>query len=131
MSNSATSPAYRPPPDHACDVLETPYDLGHDPDTGERHVLMTRLSLYKGKVVDFSLEQTVRVDEVILKVRRVDSSHGVIHVHKFTQEDQDGQRYDLLEVPEHGHDVVDSSCYEQLNKLLDEWNENLRSWRRC
>lgn len=122
---------YTPPPDSACDVFVTPYDLADDPAADERHVLVARTSIYRGRVVSFSLEQTIHAGKDVYKVRRVDSAHGVVHAHRFTRRDQAGTREDLCEIPPKGHDVVNRLFYEELDKMLDEWDENLRRWREC
>ncbi|MBN9745767.1 hypothetical protein DMP23_32595 [Amycolatopsis sp. A1MSW2902] len=80
-------------------------------------------------MVWFCLEQTISIDGAKYKVVRVDTEHGTVHVHKFTKSDQTGTRKTLQTIPREGHDVVDTHFSEWLDRLLNEWEANVRRFR--
>lgn len=123
--------SYEPPPKHACNVVELHLDLIEDPDQGQRHLLYVQAHHYRDKVVWFCLEQTVRAGTKVDKVVRVDTAHGTVHIHRFTQSNQEGTKETLHVIPNQGHDVVDAQYNEWLDRLLDDWEDSLRRWRGC
>jgi hypothetical protein len=122
---------YVPPPEEECVLDEHPIDLYADGETGERHVLYRRALWYRGKVVDFCLEQRVRVNQESFPVCRIDTRHGTVHRHDFTQGEDGNARRTLVVIPKEGHDVVNREHDSCLDWMLDNWDANLRRWTTC
>lgn len=119
--------AYRPPPDHACDVETFPISIT------ETDQLMVRLHLYRHRTVDFAIMQLVRQDDTWVEVSRIDCCHGTIHRHQFDRTGVD--LYDhkvIMDIPASRDDawaVVGAGYDDALDVMMTEYDENLRRWR--
>lgn len=128
MSEPPTSnDTYTPPPEAACDVQEFPAELT---DTDRLHI---RMVSYRGKIVDFAIMQlTTDPAGVEYHVARIDCCHGTVHRHQFDRKGNDVyDRRVIVAIPAtNGWDVVDAAYADAFDAMFNEWEENLRRWRR-
>lgn len=105
---------------------EPPYVFQHDPN--ERVVVS--LTTHVTRIVAFAVTQQTRASEEQAwhDVVRIDSAHGTVHLHRFNQRGIEFGRKVLQPI----NDVGDVEVgYRQAEDLVfDEWQENLRRWRR-
>ena len=115
--------AYRPPPRSACDEVVYPVAVE------EGHELVIRQQIYRGKIVDFSIQQRTLDDGQWHDVARIDCCHSTVHRHQ-TYRTATG-RNDIVvirEIPSEGWDVVNEAFATAMDVMEDEWEENLRRW---
>lgn len=115
---------YEPPPPDECEEFT------------ERILLMRgcRLSIRRvfrigqNTVVEFGVNQVVRIDGDWVDVARIDTAHGTVHRHDFTKDG--GNHITTLEVipSRGGEDVVDRWCVTAEKMMQNEWQENLGRW---
>lgn len=121
---------YIPPPDGECDALPPffIYPTGSDNDP---HRLVVRMKLYRGLIVDFSINQTTLIEQRWRDVARIDCCGGVIHRHQYDIHGNDLIGHKLIEkIPsEGGWEVVNKGYLTAYDVMHDEWENNLRRWR--
>jgi hypothetical protein len=117
---------YKPPPFEWEDTY--PIYLTGDHDGSDS--IVVRMGMYRGKVVDFSINQTTLVDGSPLDVARIDCCHGTIHRHQFHRDGTNVRdRAVLCEIPpDSGWEVVDKHYQLCLDLMNDGWQDNLRRW---
>lgn len=120
---------YVPPPDEACDLPQVFFTYPTGQDDGNR--IAIRVKIYRGLIVDFSLNQHTLVDRRWRNVARIDCAGGTIHRHQFDQDGNDLIGHELIKEipPEDGWDVVHKGYLSALDVMHDEYEDNLRRWR--
>ena len=120
---------YRPPPRDVCEC-DTIY-IYPAGDINGPHQIAVRYAIYRGLVVDFSINQTYTDRGADHDVARIDTSDGTVHRHQFFADGSDETRTDLHVIPaERGWAVVDRAYNEALDEMCMEWEEKLRRWSR-
>lgn len=116
---------YMPPPDDECEEFTERILLMR----GNRLSIRRRFRTGQNTVVEFGVNQVVRVDGGWVDVARIDSAHGEIHRHQFTA--SGGNRITTLErIPQRdGEELVDRWCAIAADMMENEWQENLGRWR--
>lgn len=126
LSVPVAPPVYKPPPAHACRVVE--YSMYLSPSSA----LSVRFARYKGRIVDFSINHWIIVEGIRFDVSRIDTQGGTIHRHQFvrsTGEDIYGHRL-IANIPaENSHQVVHDGFTQAKKAMTREWRENERRWR--
>lgn len=109
---------------------EGPIDLGVDLERAETHVLYLKIHFYKGKIVWFSMEQSL-IDRSGTRhqVGRIDCCDGEIHRHVFDRSGQQVDRKNLVTIPVQGHNVVHSEYERYYGDMIDNWEQRVRTWR--
>ncbi|MEV0006068.1 hypothetical protein AB0H28_27815 [Micromonospora sp. NPDC050980] len=82
-----------------------------DADLAEGHRIIMRPRWYKGRIVDFALQQlTQREDGEWAEVARIDCCHSTIHRHQFTFDGKDLYDHRVIQqIPKEGWDVVNAA----------------------
>lgn len=130
IPSQAEAPAYELPDPDECVEVRDIYVL----DAG--HEVKVRYDLWRGRlIVEFAIVQQVRHNGRWVEVARIDScQHGTVHKHQLRKSrpnDRVGQRIDLETIPaQNGWTMVDGWYDKALQKMQDEWKDNLRRWRR-
>lgn len=116
---------YKPPPIEACyEGTHTIYPAGENGP----NLLAVRYVVYKGMVVDFSINQAATdADGIRRDVARVDTKHGTVHRHQFRRGGPE-ERVIIIEIPVRGWEIVDKAYDEHLDLMHDSWEMNLRRW---
>lgn len=117
--------SYQPPPVTVCEELECPVPL----DDAGRHRVVWRQVIYRGKVVDFSIEQQYRPSQEAAweRVYRADTSHGEVHDHVFLRDGSEKRRLHAV-IPIKGWDFVDEWFESLLGSSLSHAEDRLRRW---
>jgi hypothetical protein len=80
------------------------------------------------RLLEFALTAQVEHGGGWANVARIDTAHGSVHMHIFNQR---GDKIALEELrPVYGPEDVSRGYDEAEHKLIAEWEENLRRWRR-
>jgi hypothetical protein len=117
---------YNPPEE----ALEMP--MWEEPLRGLENLLMFRLWLYRGLVVDFVLCQRTLHAGTWVDLARIDCCHGEVHCHDV---DKHGtalaRRIMIREIPlgEAGWKVVDEEYEAAEVSMKRSWEDSLRRWR--
>lgn len=126
MSAELAVETYKPPPVGSCQVREYPIEV----TTEDR--LMIRMHKYRGKVVDFAIQQMRWDDEQGWReVARIDCCGGMIHRHQFNQAGVDvWDHRKIVDIPtKDPWDVVDAGFTEARNVMFNEFEENVKRWQ--
>ncbi|WP_087483520.1 hypothetical protein [Brachybacterium massiliense] len=120
---------YEPPPQSACENLVIPIDL-----TDELK-LQTVQYIYRGLVVRFAIMlYYVSPEGLISEISRIDTCHGTVHRHRFTQGSKeelgDPQIIHRILVDGSEWEVVNSHYDQHLDQMIDEAEEYFRRWKR-
>ncbi|WP_433230537.1 DUF7718 family protein [Micromonospora sp. CA-248260] len=102
-----------------------------DADLAPGHRLIMRPRIYKGRVVDFALQQMARrEDGDWVEVARIDCCHSTIHRHQFVADGTDiYDRRVIQQIPKDGWEVVNAAFEPAVEAMMAEWEENVRRWR--
>lgn len=126
MSERVDEEVYEPPPRHACEIVEFPFDLD------ERLRLTINQWIYRGRIVRFAVMLHRKVAGAPdLEVSRIDTCHGAVHRHRFTRaHGEDGDPVIIRVIPVDGSswEVVDSEYQPAFDSLADNAEEYLRRW---
>lgn len=117
-----TPPLVMPSPDD-CDEHE--YDIYEAADSVHIHV---RFVTHLGQPVEFAFTQRVRDGIRWADVIRIDTCHDEVHVHRFGQSGTEFARTTLW--PIEAQADVARGMDEAERLVVDEWEENVRRWRR-
>lgn len=121
-------PMYEPPPAYVCKCDTFPVSVT---ETTRLHV---RIAVYRGLVVDFSINQThVDDDGTEVEVARIDTTNGTVHRHQFiaSQPGHDIYGHRLIRrIPaDGGWQVVHDEYEKAFDSMIEEHQDNERRWR--
>lgn len=113
---------YVPPPPDECEEYPERIVLL------DGHVLAVRRLFYRDLIVDFAVNQSMRVDREWVKIGRIDCFHSEVHRHQFTA--AGGNERTVLEVipARGGEELVDRWCDRATKIMHNEWQGNVRRW---
>jgi hypothetical protein len=119
--------SYKPPPRDVSRLIDFRVHLVDDDN-----MLAVKAWEYRGKIVDFAVSQVVHIEGKWVDVARIDTAGGTIHRHQYDQGGSDlWDHRKIRDIPhENGWDVVDRGYEEALDMMENEWEDNLRRWRR-
>jgi len=112
-----------PPPRSACDEVVYPVavEVGHE--------LVIRQQIYRGKIVDFSIQQRTLDDGRWYDVARIDCCHSTVHRHQTYRTVTGRNDIEVIrEIPSEGRAVVNEAFTTAMDVMEDEWEGNLRRW---
>lgn len=117
---------YKPPPRWVCSEEEWKVAL-----TDHDH-LVVRQRIFRGKICDFAIIQFRRDhNDVTFAIVRVDCCHGTVHRHVLSREGEDLEREVIKEIPAiDGRDVVDSMFSGMYDRMMSDYDANVRGWLR-
>jgi hypothetical protein len=118
---------YEPPPE----ALEV--SIWHEQLDGPRNLLMFRLWMHRGLVVDFVIcQQTLHRDKW-KEIARTDCCHGEVHCHDVDKHGRQlAKRISIRAIPfgEAGWKVVDEEYELSRASMKRSWEDRLRRWQR-
>ena len=94
-----------------------------------RRLVSEMQAIYRGRIVDFAIQQEAELDGDWAEVARIDCCHSTIHRHQFNQAGTDTyDRRVIQNIPKEGWDVVNAAFQGAVDVMLSEWEENHRRW---
>lgn len=123
---------YRPPSCPPAEEFPFPAELAPG------HLMYYRPRIYRGKVVDFALQQMTLTDEAVppgdgdnwVQVARIDCCRAMVHRHQYNQAGVDiFDHRPIRSIPKEGWDIVNQAYEESIDVMLAEWIENVERWR--
>lgn len=120
---------YQPPRKEICETLSF-LTYAADGDESSAHRFSIRIQTYRGKIVDFSIEQQCEDGSDWHPVTRIDTKHGTIHRHQFVRgHEGDASRVVICDIPAgEGWEIVDKGYQEAYGVMHDEWEARYRRW---
>lgn len=119
---SVDGPDWTAPPPEECDD----YEHSYEPAEGVR--AFTRRRVHRGRTIEFVVTLRALVLGRWVDVVRYDTCHGEVHVHRFGMTGREFARRPLWTI--HTPADVEAGLDEAERSVNDEWQENLRRWRR-
>jgi hypothetical protein len=116
---------YHPPPRGDCDEQTFQIPLA------DADALVVRLRTQRGRIVDFAVTQTTKVEGKSVNVARIDCCWGKIHRHQYDQDGTDLLDHQLIREipPTDGCTIVEEGYVPALDIMHNDWEGNLRRWR--
>lgn len=129
MSEAPAVDEYKPPPEHACDVLDFPLLVEDAPDLLEIHICQW---VYKSRIVHFAfMLNWVAPSGETRTINRIDTSDGTVHQHFFDRQGEEVRRKTLLEIVVDGSEwsTVESEYEPCLERMTRHALEYHRRWQ--